>query len=190
MKIDFLRRLLLVGSIAGCAGAVQAQAVAVADNVFGLRPSASTSQQVVSLGNSKSQVIKVLGPPTKTSRFYDEIERVWGTTLYYGRNQLFFSKDRLGIIELNDARFRVGKPGTEGVRVGEVLPRPVPGKAPLAFGHFAVEYKPGKTRNLAYSAISYGNMKTPRGQVADVEYGILYDQNGRVFHIYLDQTYD
>ena len=185
---SILRTMLLASCLLGFLGLARAQAVA--GSVFGVRPSASTNQRVVNLGDSQSQVRQVLGPPTKTSRFYDEIEHTWGVVLNYGSNQFVFTKNILSIVELSDGRFTVGKPGTTGFRVGSVLPRPAPGKTPLAFGNFQVDYKPGKARNLSYSAISYGNMKTPQGRVADVEYGILYDQHGRVFHIYLDQTYD
>lgn len=163
--------------------------MAVAGSEFDVRLS-SGGRPAVSLGTTKKQVIRALGPPTKTSRFYDEIDRAWATTLHYGPNELVFTKDELGIVLLRDGRFTVGGPGAEGFRVGSVLPRPAAGKKPLAFGHFLVNHTPGKARNLAYSAISYGNMKTPQGRVADAEYGILYDQNGRIFHIYLDQTYD
>jgi hypothetical protein len=180
----FLAGILLVVTLAA-----QAQDVVVFSN-FGLRPSGSSSQRVVSLGDSKSRVIQVLGPPTKTSRFYDEIDEVWGTIFHYGSNQLVFSKDELGIVELNDGRLTVGKPGTAGFRVGSVLPQPKLGKTAIAFGNFKVNYKPGTSRNLSYHAISYGNMKTAKGEVADVLYEILYDQQGRVAHIFLDQTYD
>lgn len=184
MRSFFLAGTLLVVTLA-------AQAQNVVSSNFGLRPSGSSSQRVVSLGDSKSRVIQVLGPPTKTSRFYDEIDEVWGTILHYGSNQLVFSKDELGIIELNDARLTVGKPGTAGFHVGSVLPKmPPAAKAPLAFGTFRVTYQPGRSRNLNYNAISFGNMKTAKGQVLDVLYEILYDQQGRVAHIFLDQTYD
>ncbi len=33
-------------------------------------------------------------------------------------------------------------------------------------------------------------MKTAKGQVLGVLYEVLYDQRGRVSHIFLDQTYD
>lgn len=183
-----LRSIVLSSALLSSALATRAQAVVT--SVFGLRPSTSSSQQVVGLGDSKSQVIRVLGPPTKTSRYYAETENAWATVLHYGPNELDFTHDRLGLVELHDARFTVGRPGTTGFHVGSVLPKPKSGKTPLAFGSFQVEYKPGTSRNLAYSAISSGNMKTAKGQVVDVAYEIQYDQHGRVSHIFLDQTYD
>lgn len=131
----------------------------------------------------------MLGPPTKTSRFYSDIDETWWPVLHYGANQLFLSGKRLAIIELNDARLTVGEPGKPGFRVGSQLPKPT-AKPTLAFGRFNVERKPGRAHNLSYQAISYGNMKTTKGHTIDVAYEILYDQQGRVSHIYLDETYD
>ena len=179
---SLLRITLLISSL--LSSSLLARAQTVVTSAFDLRPSGSRSQQAVGLGDSKSRVIQVLGPPTKTSRFYAEIDRAWWPVLHYGSNQLFFSGNRLAIVELNDARLTVGEPGTAGYRVGSVLPKPT-AKPMLAFGRFNVERKPGKTRNL-----SYGNMKTTNGQMLDVAYEILYDQNGRVSHIFLDETYD
>jgi len=145
----------------------------------------------VSLSDSKSRVIQVLGPPTKTSRYYAETERTWATVLHYGSNKLNFTNNSLGLVELHDGRLTVGRPGTPGFRVGSVLPKvPPAAKPPLAFSAFRIDYKPSTSRNLTYSAISYGNMKTAKGQVADALYEILYDPQGRVSHIFLDQTYD
>lgn len=182
--------LLLVGTLLGTTLTAQAQDV-VADSNFGLRLSNSSSQRVVGLGDSKSRVIRVLGPPTKTSRYYAETENAWATVLHYGSNKLDFTHNILGLVELNDARLTVGKPGTKGFHVGSVLPKAPPAaKKPLAFGTFRVSYQPGRSRNLNYNAISFGNMKTAKGQVLDVLYEIQYDQQGRVAHIFLDQTYD
>jgi hypothetical protein len=188
--LSLLRVLSIVCCLLGFTFLVQAQAVV--DTVFGLRPSSGSSQRVAGLGDTKSGVIQVLGPPTKTSREYFEIDEAWATVLHYGSNQLFFLKNELVLVELHDARFTVGKPGTAGFRVGSVLPKAKPkaAKPALAFGNFNVEHKAGKSRNLLYSAISYGNMKTPKGQVLDVAYEIHYDQKGRVTHIFLDSTYD
>ncbi|MGI4739292.1 MAG: hypothetical protein ACRYG7_29345 [Janthinobacterium lividum] len=182
--------LLLASVLLSAALITKAQSVVAFSN-FGLWLSGGSSQQVVSLGDSKSRVIQVLGPPTKTSRYYAETERTWATVFHYGTNKLYFMNNSLGIVELNDGRLTVGRPGTLGFHVGSVLPRVSPApKPPLAFNRFRVEYKAGKSRNLTYSAISYGNMKTAKGQVADALYEILYDQQGWVSHIFLDQTYD
>lgn len=190
LKIALMNSLLVAGALLGATLVARAQD-AVADSNFGLRLSGSSSQRVVTLGNSKSRVIQVLGPPTKTSRYYAETQRAWATVLHYGSNKLDFTHDELGLVELNDARLTVGKPGTPGFRVGSVLPRAKPAaRPPLAFGSFRVEYKPGTSHNFAYAAISYGHMKTAKGQIADVIYEILYDQRSRVTHIFLDQTYD
>jgi len=130
-----MHSFLLAGALLGASLVVQAQNV-VGDSNFGLR--LSSSQRVVSLGDSKSRVIQVLGPPTKTSRYYAETERTWATVLHHGSNKLDFTNDRLGVVELNDVRLTVGKPGTVGFRVGSVLPKPKLGKTPLAFGNFNV----------------------------------------------------
>jgi hypothetical protein len=183
-----LRTILLISSLLGFCPLVRAQTVVT--SAFDLRPSGSRSAQVVGLGDSKNRVIQVLGPPTKTSRFYSDIDEAWWPVLHYGANQLFFNGKRLAIIELNDARLTVGEPGKAGFRVGSVLPKLTASKPALAFGRFNVERKPGKARNLSYQAISYGNMKTTKGQALDVAYEILYDQQGRVSHIFLDETYD
>lgn len=185
-----MRSFLLASLLLGFALAAQAQSVVT--SAFGLRPSASTSQRTVELGDSKSQVIQVLGQPTKTSRFYSEIDEKWWPLLHYGSNKLFFDTNRLALVELHDARFTVGKPGTTGFHVGSMLPRAKPGKAKpaLAFGYFNVTHKAGTSRNIKYSAISSGYMKTDKGEVLDVLYEIQYDQQGRVTNISLDSTYD
>ncbi|RZL13558.1 MAG: hypothetical protein EOO62_07780 [Hymenobacter sp.] len=172
--------------------ALAAHAQDVVASAFGLRPSAGSSQRTVALGASKGQVIQVLGAPSKTSRFYSEIDEKWWPLLQYGSNQLYFNENKLALAELSDARFTVGKPGTAGFHVGSVLPKAKPGSAKPApaFGYFNVERKPGKSRNLSYSAISYGYMKTEKGQGLDVLYEIQYDHQGRVTHIALDSTYD
>lgn len=168
-----------------------AQAQEVATNNFGLRPSGASSARTVELGATKSQTIQVLGPPTKTSRIYSDIDEKWLPVLYYGSNQLTFLNNRLAMVELSDARLTVGKPGTAGFRVGSALPKPKPGAKPTrAFSTFNVEYKPGTSYGARYSAISAGNMKTAKGQVLDVAYEIHYDQQNRVSHIFLDETYD
>ncbi|RZK16089.1 MAG: hypothetical protein EOO56_20930 [Hymenobacter sp.] len=164
---------------------------AVATPNFGLRRSGGSKARTVELGATKSQTIQVLGPPTKTSRFYSEIDEKWLPVLYYGSNKLTFLNNRLAMAELSDARLTVGKPGTAGFRVGSALPKPKPGAKPaLAFGTFNVEYKPGTSYGVRYSAISSGNMKTPKGKVLDVAYEIHYDQQNRVAHVFLDETYD
>lgn len=183
-----LRTALLISSLSSFSFLARAQTVVT--SAFDLRPSGSRSQQAVGLGDSKSRVIEVLGPPTKTSRFYAEIDKAWWPVLHYGSNQLYFNGKRLAIVELNDARLTVGEPGKTGFRVGSVLPKPTAAKPALAFGRFNVERKPGKARNLSYQAISHGNMKTTKGHALDVAYEILYDQQGRVSHIFLDETYD
>ena len=187
----FLRFLILTGALLGVTSAAAAQTILPVSN-FGVRLSNGSSQRVVNLGDSKSRVIQVLGRPTKTSRFYSEIDQAWMSVLHYGSNELYFEVHQggLGLVELHDARLTVGRPGTAGFHVGSVLPKPVPGQEPLAFGKFLVVRKPGKSRNLAYQAISYGGMKTAKGQVVDVLYEIQYDHQGRVAHIFLDQTYD
>ncbi|MGI4743227.1 MAG: hypothetical protein ACRYG7_49380 [Janthinobacterium lividum] len=164
-----------------------AQARPVPYKVFGLRPSNGDRQRVMNLGASKSRARQVLGPPTKISRFYYEIERAWATVWHYGPNKLFFLADRLDIVELYDNRWIVGKPGTPGFRVGSVpkMTKPSTGAAaPLAFGNFALENKPGTTRNLPYTAISYDNFKLPQGGVSDDGYEILFDKQGKVSHVF------
>ncbi|MBJ6143275.1 hypothetical protein [Hymenobacter sp. BT559] len=183
-----MRSVLLAGFLLAFAVAAQAQNAVVA-SAFGLRPSAGNGQHTVELGASKSQVIKVLGQPTKTSRFYSEIDEKSWPVLHYGSNKLYFNDNQLALVELNDARLTVGKPGASSFRVGSVLPRAT-AKPTLAFGNFKVERKPGKSRNLSYSAISHGYMKTEKGEGLDVLYEIQYDQQGRVTHIALDSTYD
>jgi hypothetical protein len=58
--------------------------------------------------------------------------------------------------------------------------------APLAFGVFEVENKPGNDRNFPYSAISSGNFKTPQGGVSDDGYAVLYDAQGKVTHVFAE----
>ena len=185
-----LRPFLLANLFLGFACAAQAQNVVV--SAFGLRPSAGNSQRTVELGASKSQVIKVLGAPSKTSRVYSEIDEKWWPMLQYGSNKLYFDNNQLSLVELSDARFTVGKPGTTGFHVGSVLPKAKPGNAKptLAFGYFNVKRRPGTSRNLKYSAISSGYMITEKGQGLDVLYEIQYDQQGRVTSVSLDSTYD
>ena len=185
---NLLRLLFLTAITLGSAAAARAQNAVEASN-FGVRLS-SGSRRVVELGATKSQVIQVLGPPPKTSRYYAETERAWATVLHYGSNKFDFTNDILDLVELSDARLNVG-PGTKRLSRGLSATKTGDGtKTPLAFGHFLVENKPGRTRNLNYHAISYGQMKTAKGQVLDVAYEILYDQQGRVTHIFLDQSYD
>jgi len=183
-----MRSVLLAGFLLAFAVAAQAQNAVVA-SAFGLRPSAGNSQRTVELGANKSQVIQVLGPPTKTSRFYAEIDEKWWPVLHYGTNKLYFDNNMLVLAELSDARLTVGKPGASSFRVGSVLPRAT-AKPALAFGNFKVERKPGQSRNLTYGAISHGYMKTEKGEGLDVQYEIQYDQQGRVSHVFLDSTYD
>ena len=185
-----MRSCILAGLLVGFAFAAQAQTVVV--SAFGLRPSAGNSQRTVELGASKSQVIKVLGAPSKTSRFYSDIDEKWWPLLQYGSNKLYFNNNQLALVELNDARFTVGKPGTTGFHVGSVLPKAKLGNAKPApaFGYFDVRHKPGRSRNLNYSAISSGYMKMEKGVVLDVLYEIQYDQQGRVTSVSLDSTYD
>ncbi|RZL09051.1 MAG: hypothetical protein EOO62_14450 [Hymenobacter sp.] len=183
-----LRNALLISCLLSISLLARAQTVVT--SAFDLRPSGSHSPQVVGLGDSKSRVMQVLGAPTKTSRFHSDIDETWWPVLHYGANKLFFSGQRLAIIELNDARLTVGEPGKTGFQVGSQLPKPTAAKPALAFGRFSVEHKPGKARNVSYQAISQGNMETTTGHMLDVSYEILYDQQGRVSHIYLDETYD
>ncbi|AMR27512.1 hypothetical protein A0257_10660 [Hymenobacter psoromatis] len=186
---NWMHSFFLAGALLGATLVARAQDVA--DSNFGLRLSGSSSQRIVSLGDSKSRVIQLLGPPTKTSRYYAETENAWATVLHYGSNKLDFTHDILDLVQLNDARLTVGRPGAAGFHVGSVLPKmPPAAKVPLAFGTFRVAYQPGKSRNLNYNAISFGHMKTAKGQVLDVLYEIQYDQQGRVAHIFLDQSYD
>jgi len=167
------------------ASSMAAQAQAVRTSVFELRPSQS-SPQAVKYGDTQATVLRVLGPPTKTSRFYYEIDRVWATFLHYGPNELHFVGGRLASMVLHDGRWVIGPPGTPGFRVGSVLSKAArqagPG-APLAFGIFEVENKPGRAYNLPYSAISSGNFKVPQGGVSDDGYAILYNAQGKVIHV-------
>jgi hypothetical protein len=168
--------------------AVAAQAQkAVYSEVFGLRPS-PTSQAVVHYGTRKSAVLRVLGAPTKTTRFFFEINNAWATVLHYGPNKLYFLHDALEIAEVYDSRWTIGQAGTPGFRVGSALSYAGPSvslPAKPVFGHFVVEDKPGTSRNLSYSAISYGGFKTPQGGEADEEgYQILFDKQGRVSHVF------
>ncbi len=183
-----MRSLFLTGALLGATLAAQAQNVAGSN--FGLRISGSSNQRLVGLGDSKSRVIQVLGPPTKTSRFYSDIDEAWLPVLHYSSNRLYFTHDTLDYVELNDARLSVGKPGAPGFHVGSALSKAPAAKPPLAFGTFRVRYQPGKSRNMSYSAISSGYMKTAKGEIADVLYEIQYDQQGRVAHVFLDETYD
>lgn len=185
--MQVLARLLFAATLLmGNAVAAQAQR-AVLPGAFCLRPSPG-SQQAVAYGATKSTVVRVLGAPTKTTRFYYEIDRVWATVLHYGPNELYFVAGRLGSLALHDGRWVIGPPGKPGFRVGSV-----PGKAalkagpgaPLAFGDFVVEDKPGKSRNLAYSAISYGGFRLPQGGVSDDGYEILFDKQGAVAHVFV-----
>jgi hypothetical protein len=181
------RTLMLAIGLAGSTTAACAQR-AVPSSLFGLRPSQS-SQQVVNYGDTKSTLLRVLGSPTKTTRFYYEIERVWATVLHYGPNELYLVGGKLESMALHDGRWVIGPLGKPGFRVGSV-----PTKAalqagsgvPLAFGSFEVENKPGTSRNLAYHAISAGNFKMPQGGVSDDSYEILFDAQGRVAHVFAD----
>jgi hypothetical protein len=185
-----MRCFLLVVLLLGFTLATQAQNVVV--SAFGLRPSAGSNQRTVAPGATKSQVIQVLGAPSKASRFYSDIDEKWWPLLQYGSNKLYFNENKLALVELSDARFTVGKPGTTGFHVGSMLPKTKPGSAKpaLAFGYFNVGHKAGTSRNLNYSAVSHGYMKTEKGEVLDVLYEIQYDQQGRVANISLDNTYD
>jgi len=180
-----LRRTLAVGMLVASSLVAQAQR-AVPTTVFALRPS-QNSAQAVHYGDTKATVLGVLGPPTKTTRFYYEMDKVWATYLHYGPNELHFVAGRLESMVLHDGRWVVGQPGTPGFRVGSVLSKAArqagPG-APLAFGIFAVESKPGHDRNFPYSAISAGNFKTPQGGVSDDGYAVLYDAQGKVTHVF------
>lgn len=180
-----LRRALVASVLVGGSLAAQAQR-AVPATVFALRPS-QTSQLAVHYGDTKATVLRVLGPPTKTTRFYYEIDKVWATLLHYGPNELHFVAGRLESMVLHDGRWVIGQPGTPGFRVGSVLSKATrqagPG-APLAFGVFEVENKPGHDRNFPYSAISSGNFRTPQGEVSDDGYAILYDAQGKVTHVF------
>jgi hypothetical protein len=175
----------VLGASVLVASSIAAHAQAVRTTVFELRPSPSSSQ-AVKYGDTKATVLRVLGPPTKTSRFYDEIDRVWATFLHYGPNELHFVAGRLESMVLCDGRWVIGEPGTPGFRVGSVLSKAArragPG-APLAFGVFEVKHKPGKAYNLPYSAISSGNFKVPKGGVSDDGYAILYDAQGKVIYV-------
>lgn len=183
--LSILRKLVVACCLVG--SPLLAQARPVPYKVFGLRPSSSNSQQVVNLGDSKNRTRQVLGPPTKISRYYYEIERAWATVWHYGPNQLFFLADRLDAVELHDSRWTVGKPGTSGFRVGSVpkLTKPSTGAAtPLAFSNFALENKPGTTRNQSYAAISYDNFELPQGGASDDGYEILFDKQRKVSHVF------
>ena len=184
MNILF-RRALAAGVLVASSFIAQAQR-AVPTSVLALRPR-QTSAQAVQYGDTKATVLRVLGPPTKTTRFYYEIEKVWATYLHYGPNELHFVAGRLESMVLHDGRWVIGQPGTPGFRVGSVLSKAArqagPG-APLAFGVFAVENKPGSDRNFPYSAISSGNFKTPQGGVSDDGYAVLYDAQGKVTHVF------
>jgi hypothetical protein len=90
---------------------------AVPATVFALRPS-QNSTQAVHYGDTKATVLRVLGPPTKTTRFYYEIDKVWATYLHYGPNELHFVAGRLESMVLHDGRWVIGPPGTAGFRVG------------------------------------------------------------------------
>jgi hypothetical protein len=181
------RTLILAVGLAGSATATYAQR-AVPSSLFGLRPSQSSSQ-VVTYGAAKSTLLRVLGAPTKTTRFYYEIEKVWATVLHYGPNELYLVDGRLASVALHDGRWVIGPLGKPGFRVGSVPSKAAlqagPG-APLAFGSFEVENKPGNSRNLAYHAISTGNFKMPQGGVSDDGYEILFDAQGRVAHVFAD----
>jgi hypothetical protein len=180
-----LRSVLAAGTLVASSLIAQAQR-AVPATVFALRPS-QTSAQAVQYGDTKAAVLRVLGSPTKTTRFYYEIEKVWATILHYGPNELHFVAGHLESMVLHDGRWVVGQPGTPGFRVGSVLSKAArqtgPG-TPLAFGVFAVENKAGTDRNFSYSAISAGNFKTPQGGVSDDGYAVLYDAQGKVTHVF------
>ena len=184
MNILF-RRALAAGVLVASSFIAQAQR-AVPTSVLALRPR-QTSAQAVQYGDTKATVLRVLGPPTKTTRFCYEIEKVWATYLHYGPNELHFVAGRLESMVLHDGRWVIGQPGMPGFRVGSVLSKAArqagPG-APLAFGVFAVESKPGSDRNFPYSAIGSGNFKTPQGGVSDDGYAILYDAQGKVTHVF------
>lgn len=161
---------------------------AVPASLFALRPSQS-SRQAVTYGDTKSTVVRVLGAPAKTTRFYYEIDRVWATVLHYGPNELYFVAGRLESIALHDGSWVIGQLGRPGFRVGSVPSAAAlkgGGGAPLAFGSFELENKPGTSRNLTYHAISYGNFKTPQGGVSDDGYELLFDAQGRVTHVFAD----
>lgn len=182
-------RLLRASLVACCllGTTLLAQARPVPYEVFGLRPSSGKSQRVVNLGDSKNRAIQVLGPPTKTTRYYYEIERAWATVLHYGPNKLFFLAGRLNMAELHDNRWTVGKPGTTSFRVGSVPNTTQPSASaatPLAFGNFEIVHKPGTLRNMSYAAISYDNFKLPQGGVSDDGYEILFGKQGKVSHVF------
>jgi hypothetical protein len=182
-----IRSALVAGALVASSLVPQAQRPVPA-TIFALRPNQS-SPLAVQYGDTKAAVVRVLGPPTKTTRFYYEIEKVWATVLHYGPNELHFVAGHLGSMVLHDGRWVIGQPGTPGFRVGSVLSKAArqagPG-APLAFGVFAVENKPGNDRNFPYSAISSGNFKTPQGGVSDDGYAVLYDAQGKVTHVFAD----
>lgn len=181
------RILLITALLAGSAAGAQAQR-AVPLATFALRPSAG-STKAVTYGDTKATVVRVLGAPTKTSRFYYEMDRVWATVLHYGPNELHFVSGRLGSMMLHDGRWLIGPAGSAGFRVGAVPSKAAlvggPG-APLAFGTFAVENKPGTSYNLPYSAISWGGFRLPKGGVSDDGYAILFDKQGRVAHVFAE----
>lgn len=177
---SFLRTLLLAVVVSGFAATAHAQEV-VSYRVFALRPSA-TSRTVIYQGASRQAVLRALGKPTKTTRFYYEIDQLWATVLHYGPNQLFIAHGRLDIAELHDNRWTVGSPGRFSFRVGSALSRQ-PGRAP-AFGRFKVADKPGTSRNFAYSAISYGGLGNGKAVLDESGYEILFDKQGRVAHIF------
>lgn len=172
--------LLLTTVLSGSALMACAQEV-VNYHAFALRPGA-TSRTVIYYGASKQAVLRALGKPTKTTRFYYEIDRLWATVLHYGPNQLFFANGKLDIAELHDNRWTIGQLGGFTFRVGSALSRP-PGKAPV-FGKFQVEDKPGKSRNFTYSAISYGAFGDGHYVADDDGYEILFDKQGRVTHVF------
>ena len=74
------RTLGLAAWLLGSGLAAQAQQ-RLAIKELGLRPR-SDSQTAVYCGASKSAAIRVLGTPTKTSRYFYEIENAWATVLH------------------------------------------------------------------------------------------------------------
>ena len=127
------------------------------------------------------ECVKIFGKPDNISDYYSEIDEDTMKLYSYGKNKLYFLKDKLVDWYLLDSSIQVGQVGGRIFKVGDKL-SPIKGK-PLNFQGFIITHYDGESQNMHYKFASVNEIKDGKIYMDSSFFELLFDSKGTLFSI-------
>lgn len=127
------------------------------------------------LGESTRKCRLVLGRPQRISKLFFEMDDDTATVYHYGKNRLYFLKNKLESYQIRDPSILVGEPQGLTFRINDVI-QP---KSPHRFQGFPIRYEKSNSYNVNHSA--HVHLALKKGTIRmDTFFNALFNEKGKL----------